>query len=165
MSTRLEEYANAPTATGTIIFEHDWYLLKMPDEFLNLWVGKLQADKIEFEPTTKPHISVMKNEFPSIHKRKWGRAFVGDEVTVKYSETIRNDNGFHLWIDCYSPELCQMREYFALPTLKRESGGVYLVNFHMTIGQRLEPVEPQPPERLRLTPQSHIDAETGMQHL
>ncbi len=57
-----------------------------------------------------------------------------------------------------------MREHFELVTLKR-GDGAYLVNFHLTVGRRKKSVERRPRPQLRLCPQSHIDVETGMQHL
>jgi hypothetical protein len=57
-----------------------------------------------------------------------------------------------------------MREHFGLVTLKR-SDGAYLVNFHLTIGRRKKAVAAELRPQLRLCPQSHIDVETGMQHL
>ena len=164
MSTRLEEYENAPEVTGTIVYSKDWYLLTLPKTFHDMLVEMVNRTGEDFTPNQNPHISVMKNEAPSQNKADWGVLFVGDTVSVKYSMTIRNDNGFHFWIDCYSPILCQMREHFALPTLKTSSG-IYLVNFHTTIGKRKNPVQPNLREQYRLTPQSHIDVETGMQHL
>ena len=164
MSTPLSDYDDAPEIAGKIVFRDNWYLLEMPEEFHELQLEHVKVITTNIEPVKNPHISVMKNETPSRKKKHWGRKFIGEEVTAKYSSIIRNDNGFHFWIDCYSAALCQMREYFGLPTLKLEDGA-YRVNFHMTIAQRMAPVEPTPRPRWRLTEQSHIDIETGMQHL
>ena len=164
MSTKLDEYANAPEMTGIMTYSKDWYLLKLPKDFHKMLIEKLSSKGEGFTPVHNPHISVMKNEAPSQNQSDWGVAFVGDEVTFQHSATIRNDNGFHFWVDCYSPVLCQMREHFALPTLKT-GDGIYLVNFHTTIGKRETPIEPTLRAQYRLTPQSHIDVETGMQHL
>jgi hypothetical protein len=91
-------------------------------------------------------------------------AFVGEVVKFRYCPAPRGENGLHFWVDCHSPRLCEMREHFGLVTLKR-SDGAYLVNFHLTVGRRKKSVEAHPRPQLRLCPQSHIDAETGMQHL
>lgn len=165
MSTRLEDYDNAPETEGTVICEKKWYLALMPQDVHDLMLENLKKQGEICKPSKRSHISIMKNEVPSQNSEEWGTAFVGEKVKVKYSKTIRNDNGFHFWIDCYSPRLCEMREYFSLPTLKVEETGIYLVNFHMTIGRREEGITPNIRPRLRLFPQSHIDIETGMQHL
>ncbi len=106
----------------------------------------------------------MKGEAPCRNTADWGLAFVGESVVVRYAPVPRDENGMHFWVDCYSPRLCQMREHFGLATLKRPDG-VYLVNFHLTIGRRKRPIAARPRPHLRLSPQSHIDLETGMQHL
>jgi hypothetical protein len=164
MSTRLEEYNHAPECEGTIVYKPDWYLLKMPKTFHATLLPLLDATGDPFTPSDWPHISVMKDEAPSRNKGDWGAAFVGEQVTVKYNPVIRAENGLHFWIDCYSSRLCEMREYFGLVTLKRQDG-TYLVNFHMTLGKRTQPIEARLRPQLRLCPQSHIDVETGMQHL
>src|SRR5262249_47349853 len=164
VSTRLEEYEGAPAGTGVIVYEPDWYLLAVPAD-LHAALVQLVRDRGEaFKPSGRPHVSVMKGEAPCLNKQDWGVAFVGEEVSFRYAPAVRDENGLHLWVDCHSPRLCAMREHFGLPTLKRP-GGPYLVNFHLTVGRRTKPVAPTPRPQLRLCPQSHIDVETGMQHL
>jgi hypothetical protein len=164
VSARLEEYEGAPEAEGRIIYEPDWYLLSIPADTHTALLRLIEAAGVPFKQAARPHISVMKDEAPCRNKADWGVAFVGEAVRFRYSPVLRGDNGLHLWLDCHSPRLCAMREHFGLVTLKREDG-VYLVNFHLTVGRRKEAVEPRLRPQLRLCPQSHIDAETGMQHL
>jgi hypothetical protein len=164
MSTRLEEYAGAPELEGRVIYEPDWYLLSVPAEGHSALLQLLEQLGVPFKPAARPHVSIMKNEAPCLNKTDWGAAFVGEVVRFRYSPVLRDENGLHFWVDCHSPRLCEMREHFGLVTLKRDDGA-YLVNFHFTIGRRKKSVEPRPRRQLRLCPQSHIDAETGMQHL
>lgn len=164
MSTRLEEYRDIAEITGTMTFQDEWYLLEIPSEVVDGFLDQLRQDVLEIEPSKNPHVSVIKNEAPSRKKKDWGQKFVGSTVPVRFYPTIRNDNGFHFWVDCYSPQLCLIREHFGLPTLKSQEG-IFLVNFHMTIATRAYPVQATPRPRLHLTTQSHIDIETGMQHL
>lgn len=164
MSTPLKAYENAPHLEGQIIYEPDWYLLRIHDEGYVTLRGLLDPLGGGFKPVMRPHVSIIKDEAPCRNKADWGMAFVGEVVTFRYCPVVRGENGLHFWVDCYSPRLCQMREHFGLVTLKR-SDGIYLVNFHLTIGRRQQPVEAQPRPHLRLCPQSHIDLETGMQHL
>ena len=106
----------------------------------------------------------MKGEAPYRNQDDWGKAFVGERVRLRIGPGVRDDNGLHLWVDCHSERLCEMREHFGLVTLRREDGA-YLVNFHLTLARRKKAtVVPLRPQR-RLFPQSHIDVETGMQHL
>jgi hypothetical protein len=164
MSTRVEEYAGAPEAEGVILYEPDWYLLEVTAEVHAALTRLLEEAGEVFKPATRPHVSVMKGEAPCLNRADWGSAFVGERVRFRYSPTVRGENGLHFWVDCHSPQLCAMREHFGLPTLKR-ADGVYLVNFHLTVGRRKKAVEPRLRPQLRLCPQSHLDAETGMQHL
>lgn len=164
MSARLEEYKDISEVTGTMTFHDDWYLLEIPTEVVEGFLDKLRQDVQEIVPSDNPHVSVIKNEAPSREKEDWGQAFIGETVPVRFHPTIRNDNGFHFWVDCYSPSLCLIREHFGLPTLKSQEG-IFLVNFHMTIATRPYPVPSTPRPHLRLTRQSHIDIETGMQHI
>jgi hypothetical protein len=164
MSTRREEYDAVPEVEGTVVFEQGWYLLVIPSEVQAALLRKLEDTGEALKPSARPHISVMKDEAPCRNQADWGTAFVGERVKVKCHHAVRGENGLHFWVDCYSPRLCQMREHFGLPTLKRPDG-TYLVNFHLTVARRKQAVEPQPRPQYRLTPQSHIDPETGMQHL
>jgi hypothetical protein len=163
VSTRLEEYGAAPEFEGVIVYDPDWYLLEVPPEFHAGLVKLLEGVSEPYKVSARPHVSVMKDEAPCRNKEEWGTKFVGERVTLKCSPTLRGENGMHFWVDCYAPRLCQMREHFGLTTLKRD--GVYLVNFHLTVARRKKPVPARLRAQLRLSPQSHIDVETGMQHL
>lgn len=161
-SPTVEDFAGAPQASGQVIYESDWYLLQIAeDEFADILSKLTLTDEILL--TESPHISIIKNELPSKKVNKWGKAFVGERVTFSYLPDIDDQNGRHFWLNCQSDRLCEMREYFAVPTLKKDD--VYRVNFHLTIGKRAEAVEPTLRPQLRITPFTHIDAETLMQHL
>lgn len=165
MATTLEQYDQAgQTLEGQIVYEPDWYLLRVTAEAHASLLHLVEAANIAFKPTARPHISVIKGEAPSRNQADWGVAFVGETITFRYVPVLQAENGLHLWIDCHSPRLCTIREYFGLTTLRRNDGA-YLVNFHMTLGRRKKAVTPQLRPQLRLSPQSHIDLETGMQHL
>lgn len=164
MSTRLEEYEGAPELEGQIIYEPDWYLLSVPAAAHATLALLWDPLGVRFKPTSRPHVSVMKGECPCQNQLDWGVSFVGEVVRIRYCPVVRNDNGLHYWVDCHSARLCQMREHFGLVTLKRGDGS-YLVNFHLTIGRRHKSVAGHTRPQLRLCPQSHIDVETGMQHL
>ncbi|OJJ17043.1 hypothetical protein BKI52_30475 [marine bacterium AO1-C] len=169
MSTTLEQFAGAPQIKGIIAYNKNWYLLQVPATFHQMLVEQLENEGEIFKPNAHPHISVIKNEAPSRNQADWGTAFIGEEVSFQYNTVIKKENGLHFWIDCYSPRLCEMREHFGLTTLKKEgdekNGSIYMVNFHMTIGRRKKPTKAQLRPQYRLSPQSHIDVETGMQHL
>lgn len=164
MSTRLADYDAAPELEGEVIYEPDWYLLNVPADGHATLLRLLEPLGVPFKPAARPHVSVMKDEAPCRNKADWGVLFVGERVQFRYCPVLRGENGLHFWVDCHSPRLCAMREHFGLVTLRR-GDGAYLVNFHLTIARRKKSVEGQPRPQLRLCPQSHIDVETGMQHL
>ncbi|MBX7220309.1 MAG: hypothetical protein K1Y36_10225 [Blastocatellia bacterium] len=164
MSTPLEAYDSAPELTGTVFYEPDWYLLAVPAQAHGTLLELLTPLGIPFKPAARPHLSIMKDEAPCRNKTDWGTVFVGESVSFRFGPTLFDGNGLHFWVDCYSPRLCEMREHFGLVTLRRDDG-IWLVNFHFTIGRRKKAVERKPRPQLRLCPQSHIDVETGMQHL
>lgn len=164
MSARLEEYEDAPELEGQVIYEPDWYLLSVPADAHTTLLHLLDPLDVAFKPAARPHISIVKDEAPCRNKADWGVSFVGERVKFRYCPNLRVENGLHFWVDCHSSRLCEMREHFGLVTLKRDDGA-YLVNFHLTIGRRKKSVEGQKRSQLRLCPQSHIDVETGMQHL
>src|SRR5262245_17012980 len=164
MSTRLEDYEEAPEVEGVIVYDLDWYLLQMPADFHTALLPLLEAEGVPFKPVDRPHIPVLKDESPCRSKADWGVVFIGEVVKIKYHPKLHGENGLHFWVDCYSTRLCEMRDHFGLPVLRRPDG-VYLVNFHMTVGRRKKAIDPWHRSRLQLTPHTHIDAETGMQHL
>jgi hypothetical protein len=164
VSARIEDYDGAPELTGEIIYEPDWYLLAIQPEAQEVLGPLLDGVGVPVKASARPHISIMKGEAPSQNRDDWGTAFVGERVRFRFCPTVRDDNGLHLWVDCHSARLCEMRQHFGLVTLTR-ADGVHLVNFHLTVGRRKKAVERRTRAQLRLTPQSHIDVETRMQHL
>jgi hypothetical protein len=164
VSARLDQYEGAPQLEGQVIYEPDWYLLDVPADGHARILALLDPLGVPVKPSARPHISIMKGEAPCRNAADWGTAFVGERVTFRYHPMVRDENGLHLWVDCYSSRLCEMRQHFGLVTLTR-GDGVHLVNFHLTVGRRKKAVENRSRPQLRLSPQSHIDVETGMQHL
>lgn len=164
MSAKLEDYDGVPEVHGEVVYEPGWYLLAVPADTHATLVALVEAAGVVFKPAARPHVSVMKGEAPCRNVEDWGTAFVGERVAFRVAPGVRGENGLHLWVDCHSARLCEMREHFGLATLRREDGA-YLVNFHLTIGRRKQAVEARKRPQLRLSPQSHLDTGTGMQHL
>lgn len=163
MSARRDDYESAPEVTGRIAFDEGWYLLRLGPEIFTLLGGALDTLDFPITRTESPHVSIIKEERPAKKEAKFGRAFVNELVTVRVHPVLRHHNGRHVWVDCASDRLCELRQYFALPTLVHE--GRFLVSFHITLARIDTPVTPTPRDEMRLTPSSHIDVETGMQHL
>lgn len=162
MSSKLIDYDKASEVEGTLKFDGDWVLLEVPQSVHNVLLA--QVSHLDIKPNKNPHISVMKDELPSLNLADWhAKKFDGETVKFKISENISHENGLHVWIDCYSPRLCEIREYFGLPTLKQD--GVYRVNFHCTLGKLKKFLPKNLRKQYRLSKRTHIDCETLMQHI
>lgn len=120
---------------------------------------------MRFTPTRRPHISIIKREAPSAYREQYGSLFVGEVVQFTYLPGLQTENGCHLWVACYSKRLCEIREFFAVPTLRDAESGTYKVVFHTTIAKLLDPLPPTRRPQWRLTPSTHIDATTLLQHV
>ena len=164
MSTRLRDYDASTEEEGTLTFDGQWYLLEVTQDFHERILKLAVEQGLNLKPNKKPHVSVIKGEIASQNQEDWGK-FGGEKVKFKFDQTIHCENGLHVWINIYSQRLCQIREHFGLVTLRRRDDDVYLVNFHMTLGKLKDRIAPNFRKQYRLSPQSHIDAETGMQHI
>jgi hypothetical protein len=160
MATRLCDYEGSPVIKGVVRYEKDWYLLDVPKEFQENLISQCL---FPLTPNKRPHISIIKNEKPQTNIENWGKEFVGAEFSFRFHDKLHSENGLHVWINCFSEDLCKMREYFGLTTLKEND--IYRVNFHMTLGRLKTPGERNLRPQYRLNPQSHVDVETLMQHL
>lgn len=161
MSSRLSDYESSTEYNGTIKIEQNWMLLQVPESVHD---DLVKAIPFQIERIKRPHISVIKEEKPSINVVDWDlKKFNGESVSFKVSSKVNSENGLHVWFDCYSPRLCEIREFYGLPVLKKD--GLYLVNFHTTIGKLVTPTTKSLREQYRLSPRTHIDVETLMQHI
>ncbi len=163
MSARLEDYEGALEIAGRVAFDRGWYLLRLDPALVAPLVAALSALDFATTPVPSPHVSILKDERPSTKQEKFGRAFVGELVSVRVCPALRHETGRHVWVDVHAPRLCELREHFGLPVLTRD--GVYRVNSHLTLARIDAPRAPTPRPQYRLTPRTHIDVETLMQHL
>lgn len=162
MSSTLLDYDSAVEFEGTLKMEKDWVLLNVPKDVHQQLVDSLN---LKIKPNQQPHISVIKDEKPCLNFSDWdNRVFDGEKVKFKINlSKVSHENGMHVWFDCYSPRLCQIREHFGLTVLKKDN--VYLVNFHTTVGKLITPVAKNLRDQYRLSKRTHIDVLTMMQHI
>lgn len=164
MATKLEDYENAPGSVGTLKFEDDWCLLEVPKELHDQLCSQFEdCMHHKLKRFKRPHVSVMKDEAPSANQADWRSFGNGTQVAFRYHPYFHTENGCHAWVNVYSQRLCEIREHFGMATLKRD--GVYLVNFHMTLGRLDKPVAKTLRPQYRLSPRTHIDVATLMQHI
>lgn len=160
MSSFIKDYCDSSSFEGIIKYEDDWMLLHIGQDIQNVQIEKFNLD---LKMNKKPHISVIKSESPCININDWSdKKF--DQMIVKFKCSSKYEtNGLHVWVDCYSEELCKVREHFGLPTLKHND--IYMVNFHFTLGKLKKSSDRIIRDQYRLTERTHIDSETLMQHV
>lgn len=105
-------------------FDPWWALLITEEDIVDYYRWILKKWGIDTEPNKLwgPHISVIKGQEPA-DKTLWGTQF--EPVEFWYTNQIRFDNDKHAWLDCFSPEMYDIRIKMGLP------GKSF---YHMTLG-------------------------------
>lgn len=122
------------TSTGTVwydpgkgerFFEPWWALLRCDEGIIDFYSWLLLKHGVEIERGSRwgSHISFVKGE-PGIN---W-QYCDGKQLKFHYSNIIRRDNGRHAWLDCWCPELHEIRSELGLA--KKSN-----MNFHLTLGR------------------------------
>ncbi len=89
------------------------------------WLARTYGVSKEAGSRNGPHISAVKGE--RIKNIKLWKKLKGRPIKFQYSNQIR-DNGYHAWLDAYSPELSNLRKGLGLKEKPYHS-------FHLTIGR------------------------------
>jgi hypothetical protein len=147
--------------TGKITYANNWYSLcfdknDIDEQIIPLLEAKYGIEKCNV--SNNFHISIIKDEMPSLKIKKFGKSFVDEKVTINIDdETLHDLNGSHVWFEIENNRLCEIREFFGVPCVK--SGDVYKVKFHMTIAKLVEPTESLRDETklLRISRATHIE--------
>src|SRR5580658_4118436 len=103
MSSTLDEYKEEPVEyEGTLKMGKTWVLLNVPKEIQQMLLSKVNQP---IAPNQQPHISVIKDEKPCLNLSDWdNKKFEGETVKFQINtRSARDDNGMHVWFDCYSP--------------------------------------------------------------
>jgi hypothetical protein len=144
---KLGKYNFQFAGKGTIQFdpcpEHNkfkpyWCIAKVDEEIAHYYRWLLLKHGVEtYEPNKLWgfHISAIKGEAPKENKDSWAK-LNGSTVNFFYGNYTNYSNGRHSWLDCYSEELCELREFYGLRTEERK------LKFHMTLGRLKKPWEP-----------------------
>jgi hypothetical protein len=122
---------------GTKHFEHHWCILLCDEQIADYYRWFLTREKIEtFKPNAlwSFHMSIIKGEEPTKNKDQWAK-LNGQKVTFHYGNFINYSNGRHAWLNCYSDDLSDIREFYGLDTNGRK------VKYHMTLGRLKKPWE------------------------
>jgi hypothetical protein len=158
---------------GKVVFDNNWYLLEIKEneDFTNLIKSKL-ADKYNdnFEMSDKFHISIIKNESPSLKQQKFGKSFVNEYINIPINLDdliICDTNGRHMWLELENDRLCKMREFFGLPCVKINDQ--YRIKFHLTIAKFINPMNDLNDENkssiARITQTCYFDLSTLYQYV
>lgn len=123
-------------STGRLVFDPPppnktgpyWAILACDKGIVDFYSWLLRRNGIEIEKgsTWGPHISVVKGEEPP-NKVFWG-SHIARELSFRYTNVVRWDNGYHAWLDCWSEELNDVRRALGLPDKPDMS-------FHLTLGR------------------------------
>lgn len=163
MATKLDDYKDAKTFKGRVHCDDDWYLLSLGPDFGEYFRESVLAVETDVTFVGKPHISIIKSESPCRKIKQFGRAFVNEIVEFKVHELLQYENGRHIWVNCFSERLCEIREYFNLPVFRQDKQ--FRVNFHSTLARLNKSRKPHLRAQYRITPVTHVDVETLMQHI
>jgi hypothetical protein len=123
---------------GTKHHEPYWCIVKIDPEIASYYRWHLlMHGQDTFQPNTLWgfHISAIKGEAPTKNIDKWSD-LDGKIVSFYYGNYVSYSNGRHAWINCYSDDLADLREYYGLDVCNRK------LKFHATLGRLKKPWQP-----------------------
>lgn len=147
------------TVFRKVTYENNWYLLTFDKADLDDKITKMLDEKYGIDKcniTDNYHISIIKDEMPSLKIPKFGKSFVNEKVTIDVNNiTLHDLNGSHVWFEIENKRLCEIREYFGVKSCDQ-----YRVKFHMTIAKFITPAESLRDETqlLRISKATHIES-------
>lgn len=109
-------------------FEPWWAILECDPEILRYYKWLLLKEGIAIQKGSLwgAHITWIRGEEPP-NKSPWGK-YEALEIEFRYSNSLRYDNGRHIWLDVYCPKFNEMRVELGLTLLRQMS-------LHLTIGR------------------------------
>lgn len=109
-------------------FEPWWAILECDPEILKYYKWLLLKEGIAIQKGSLwgAHITWIRGEEP-LNKSVWGK-YEALEIEFRYSNSLRYDNGRHVWLDVYCPKFNEMRKELGLMPLRQMS-------LHLTIGR------------------------------
>jgi hypothetical protein len=126
---------------GTKHFQDYWCLLLLDQDICNYYSWFMNKEGDPIHPPNSLwgfHASVIKGEAPTKNIDKWG-INDGKEIEFYYGNYISYSNGRHAWLNLYSEDLADLRDFYGLFINERK------LKFHMTLGRLKMPKVPEPP--------------------
>lgn len=123
---------------GSKHYDPYWVVMEWDEEVANYYRWFLQRHgQATFSPNKLWgfHVSVIKGETPTKNLDQWGK-FDGHTVKFNYGNYVSYSNGRHAWINLYSDDLSDIRDYYGLNVCKRK------LKYHATLGRLKRPWEP-----------------------
>lgn len=141
---------------GSKHFDEWWCIVQLDFDLADYYRWHLKKWGVEtFSPNGLWgfHVSAIKGEKPTRNIEEWGNR-QGEKVSIDYGCWVNYSNGRHAWIDCYSDELCTLRDFYGLDI----NGGK--VKYHATMGRLKKPWEPdvKRPGTVYKDPETGIDS-------
>jgi hypothetical protein len=112
---------------GTKLWQPWWAIVLCDQGIIDYygWLCRRNGLNLQKGSAYGAHISFLRGEEP-LNKELWGDAT--GPVSFHYAHQARWDNERHVWLDCWSDQLNDLRAYLGLPTKKKMS-------YHLTIGR------------------------------
>jgi hypothetical protein len=116
---------------GTHLWEPWWAILVCDGGIVDYYTWHLRRYGIALHKgsTFGPHITVVRGQEPP-DKAAWGLG--PGPVAFRYTNVIRWDNGYHAWLDVWSPQLAEIRAKLGLDATPKMS-------YHLTLGRLVFP--------------------------
>lgn len=123
---------------GTKHFDPYWCIVSLDYEISSYYRWLLKRHGQDTESPNKLwgfHVSTIKGEEPTKNKELWG-CQDQQEITIWYGNYVSYSNGRHAWLNCYSEDLCQLRDFYGLDINDGK------LKYHATLGRLKNPWEP-----------------------
>lgn len=123
---------------GTKHFDPYWAIVECDRDIADYYRWHLLQRGVDTWPPNGLwgfHISAIKGEEPTKNLNEWGK-FHGHKISFNYGDYISYSNGRHAWLNCWSDDLSDIREYYGLDVAERK------LKYHMTLGRLKKPWAP-----------------------
>jgi hypothetical protein len=115
--------------TGGNAYDPWWIIIECPNDIIHYyqnWIRNEKGIRLN-KPLYGAHISVLRGEEPTQHKKYLWKKYQNEEITFYYDHKVQS-NGVHWWLNVYCERLKEIRQELGLE-------GEIKFDFHLTIGR------------------------------